>query len=225
MATRLYCPATAVSTPISPTPAATWEDVSILQRVMTSTSKIADPMATVSFSDADATNKDVLYRQYISAPLTVGQTITGSSTFKGQIRALETDAGNNLFVTVAIYVHNGTSLTKSIVSIRRDTVEADATVLTNRTVSGPTQATDYTTAADDRLVIEVGLSGDPAAGKSHSGSLRFGDAAATDLTEDDLSVVDLNPWLELTDTLTFDAEPATFRQLVVTQAVNRSAVY
>ena len=82
MATRFYLPATAAATPISPTPDAAWEDISILARAMTSTTPIGDAMATVSFVDANGDDKDVLFRQHVSLELVAGQTITGAQALK-----------------------------------------------------------------------------------------------------------------------------------------------
>ena len=64
-------------------------------------------------------------------------------------------------------------------------------------------ATNYTTVAGDYLVLEVGVGGDPAVGFNHESGMRFGDAAASDLPEDNTDTTDLNPWVQLTDTLTF----------------------
>ena len=205
MATRLYLPASAASTPITPTPDAAWEDTSILARAMTSTATIADPMATVAFDDANATNRDVLFRQYISLPLTAGQTITGAQAIKAQARVSETDVANNMFLAVGIRIINGTTVQKTVLAVTRDGTEA-TTSLTNRQFTATSAATDYTTVADDRIVIEVGMGGDPSlSDRSHDSSIRFGDAAAADLAEDDTSTTDDNPWIELTDTLTFGA--------------------
>jgi len=204
MATRLYLKVTATSTPISPTPDSAWEDTSSFARLMISPVAGSDPMTTVSFTDIDDTPKDILFRQYISNPLTVGQTITGGQNLKAQIRGSEDNTKNNMFVTFGIRVINGTTVQKTIRNISwSDNIELALTTLTNRQVVTTGAGTNYITVAGDRLVIEVGTTGDPANGETHNSSLRFGDAALTDLIEDDLSTLDLRPWIELTDTLTF----------------------
>ena len=207
MATRFYLPGTAASTPITPTPDAAWEDTSILARAMTSTAKISDPMATVSFNDADATNKDILFRQWISEPLTPGQTITGAQAIKAQVRVAELTTFGEMFLAVGIRIINGTTVQKTVLAVTRDNVEA-ATGLTNRQFTATSAATNYTTVADDRIVIEEGMGGDPISG-DHESTMRFGDAAASDLAENDTATTDDNPWVQLTDTLTFGAAVPT----------------
>ena len=207
MATRLYLPASAAATPITPTPDAAWEDTSILARAMTSTAVISDPMATVSFTDADETNKDILFRQWISEPLTAGQTITGSQALKAQVRGKEGGGGNNLFLTLGIRViaANGTTVQKVVLAPTRDDVELATATLTNRQFTATSAATNYTTVTGDRLCIELGTGGDPLTANNHNSDLRLGDAAASDLAENDTSTTDDNPWVQLTDTLTFGA--------------------
>ena len=205
MATRFYLPGTAAATPISPTPDAAWEDTSILARAMTSTATIADPMATVAFDDADVSDRDILFRQWISEPLTAGQTITGSQAIKAQARGIEVDSLNNLFLAVGIRILNGTTVQKTVLPVTRDNTELAQIQLTNRRFTATSAVTNYTTVEGDRFVIEVGVGGDPDIGRSHDSSIRFGDAAASDLAENDTSTTDDNPWIELTDTLTFGA--------------------
>ena len=206
MATRFYLPETAASTPITPTPDAAWEDTSILARAMTSTASIADPMATVSFADADDTSKDILFRQWISEPLTAGQTITGAQALKAQARVSQAGTFNNMVLTIGIRViaANGTTVQKVVLAPTRDNNIAAGT-LTNRAFTATSAATNYTTVAEDRLVFEVGMGGDPNAGSDHDSSMRFGDDAASDLPEDDTTTTDLRPWIQLTNTLTFSA--------------------
>jgi hypothetical protein len=161
-------------------------------------------MATVSFTDNDATNKDILFRQYVSQPLEAGQTVTGSQALKGQCRVAERATSCNLFFTVGIRViaSDGSTLRKLVIAPTRDATEA-ATSLTNRQWTGTSAATNYTTQAGDRLVIEIGMAGDPNAGSDHDSDMRLGDAAGSDLAEDNASTTDNRPWVELTDTLAF----------------------
>ena len=198
MATRFYLPKTTASTPITPTPDAAWEDTSVLGRAMTSTAKISDAMALVDFTDLDTSDKDIIFRQYISLALTAGQTITGSQALKAQARVSETSTDNNMFLTVGIRViaSDGTTVQKTVLAVTRDDTEA-ATTLTNRKFNATSAATNYTTVAGDRLAVEIGIGGDPdGMFSSHMGAVRFGDAAASDLAEDDTATTDDNPWLD-----------------------------
>lgn len=161
-------------------------------------------MATVSFADNDDTNKDVLFRQYISQPLVAGQTITGAQSIKAQCRVAERNASCNMFLTLGIRViaSDGTTVRKTVLAVTRDNTEA-LTSLTNRQFTATSAATNYTTQAGDRLCIEIGTGGDPNNGSDHDSDLRLGDSAASDLAEDDASTSDFRPWVQLNDTLAF----------------------
>lgn len=208
MATRFYLDGVADTVPISPTPDAAWENTSMLTRVLTTTTKSGETIATVSFADANATNQDILFRQYISSPLVAGQTITGGQALKAQCRVSEAGATavNNLFFTVGMRVlaANGTTVQKTVLVVTRDGVEAEfASVLENRQFTATSVAGNYTTVAGDRLVIEIGMGGDPNAGSDHDSDMSLGSSSGADLAEDDTTTTANNPWFELTDTLTF----------------------
>ena len=208
MATRLYLPASTAATRISPTPDTAWEDTTALARIVSDTAKLGNALATVSFADATNTDKDVLLRQWVTKlPLTVGQTITGGQALKFQVRGAERVNGNNLFTTIGIRVIKGTTVNKTVLVVTRDGVEL-VTSLTNRQFTANSAATNYTTVAGDFLVIEIGAGGDPAqtGGADHDYDLRLGDSGASDLAENDTATTDNNPWVELTDTLTFLAD-------------------
>ena len=204
MTTRFYLPATATATPITPSADAAWEDVSLLERVTTRTAKISNSLADVAFTDSNNADRDVVFRQYISRILTAGQTVTGSQALKAQCLVSEVAAGNNLFFTVGIRIIalDGSTVRKTVLTVTRDAVEA-VTTLVNRQFTATSAATNYTTLAGDRIVIEIGMAGDPIGNNTHSSTMRLGDSSASDLSEDDTSTTDNNPWVELTDTLTF----------------------
>ena len=185
-------------------------------------------MTTVSFDDADSTNKDILFRQYASLALTANQTITGAQALKFQIRAQQGSANNNMFTALGIRVvaSDGTTIQKTVLSVTRDNVEGDNAVLKNRQFTATSAATNYTTVAGDRLLIEIGTGGDPAILQNHDSDLRIGDNDTTDLPEDDTTTADNNPWIELTDTLTFVAVVITPTAVkFISQAVRRSVTH
>jgi len=202
MATRFYLPSTGAAA-ISPAYNASWEDTSIATRLAAVTAKIASAMTTVDFVDADETDKDILFRQYVSDILPAGQTITGSQALKFQIRGIHANLLNNMYTALGIRViaDSGTFV-KTIVSVTRDDSELP-TSLGNRQFTATSLPSNYTTKAGDRLVIEIGASGNPDPTGTHSSSLRIGDADANDLPEDNAATDDYNPWVELTDTLAF----------------------
>lgn len=208
MATKIYIPA--INTPVGISPAidSAWEVSSLLTRGIASTTKFGDALQTIAFSEGtNVNNQDIIFAQLISAPLTVGQTITGAQALKAQCRVIETTSSNNMFLTVGIRVMNGTTVQKTVLAVTRDNSEASNTTLQNRQFTANSAATNYTTVAGDRLVIEVGMAGTPAAGNGHSCSMRLGSNGASDLAEDNTTTSDDNPWVSLTDTLTFIVEP------------------
>lgn len=204
MATRLYLPSDTIVPPFTPIVAPGWDDVSIRVDTTTSTTKRSSAMTTVAFTDANAQNKDVLFMTFTSPELTAGQAITESQAIKAQIRGLQVALTNNMFTAWHFSIQNssGPTLTKALLAITRDDVEL-ATSLINRQFSATSLTGAYTTVAGDYIVVVIGTAGDPDVGSDHDSSLRVGDAAASDLPEDDTDTTDLNPWIELADTLTF----------------------
>jgi len=203
MATRFYLPSDAEKTPISPTPDAAWEDTSILVRAMCKTSKRSSAMTTIPFADADTTNMDILFRQYVSEELEPGQGISEQQTACLQCRVAQQTNSMCLAFGVRVIAGNGTTVRKILVPVTRGDLEAP-TVLTNRGVVKITPISDYITIGGDRLVIELGMGGDPTyLGDGHTCSMRLGDAAGSDLIVGGNEQTDNNPWMELEDDLTF----------------------
>lgn len=172
MSTRLYLSTTSAGSGFTPSGDAAWEDVSLLTRLLCGTSKIGSAMATVSFSDANSANKDILFRQYISPPLVPGVLLTflggdEATPIFASCRVVESGSSNNMFLTIGIRIiaSNGTTVRKTLLSVTRDDLEADASALQSRAFgdSGTTVVAtgNYTTQTGDRLVIEIGMGGDP----------------------------------------------------------------
>jgi len=156
--------------------------------------------------DSDNTNMDCLLRQYVSNELEAGITITGSQSIKAQCLAIEEDASNNMFLTIGIRIiaSDASTVQKTVLAVTRGGTELDSTTLTNRQFTATSAASDYVTSAGDRLVIELGVGGDPSLAGSHTAGVRVGDTGASDLPEDGTSTdTSKNPWIEFTD----DFEP------------------
>ena len=202
--TRLYLPSDALATPISPTPDTAWEESTGLTRTTTPTTKRSSAMTDKSNQDDTTQTVDWVFKQFVSDELTSGQTITGSQALKWQIRARENAAQANAFTSLGIRIiaSDGTTVRKTVLAVTLDDTET-VTILTNRQFTATSAATNYTTVAGDYLVIETGMRATFLADSTRTIVLRFGDAAASDLPEDDTDTTDLNPWVQLTDTLTF----------------------
>lgn len=207
MATKFYLPSEAASIPIGTTFSSSWEvTASQAFRARASTSKISTAMTTFNVTEASSTAKDIALAMYVSLPLTSGQTVTGGQAITGQCRVSETGSNNNMFWAIGIRVmaHDGTTQRKLMLDVTQNGSEA-ATSLTNRTYSTTSAATNYTTVAGDRIVIEIGMGGDPSGSNPHDFGMRLGDNAASDLPVNNTATTDDNPWVQLNDTLTFDS--------------------
>ena len=218
MATTFYFPSTGVSS-ASPAYDTNWEVTTSASRRPTSTTKQNSAMSTVSHAgDTDKTDQDILLRQYTSDQL-AAQTIAVQA-LKWQIRASETNAANNLFTTISIRSWNGSTF-QSILAITRDDLEL-TTSLVNRQFTAT--STSKVVAAGDRLVIEIGLGGDPAQSSSdyHNGSMRVGDTSGSDLPENNTNTDDVSPWLQFANTLTFLTNPTVTTQ-ACTEVTSSSA--
>ncbi len=205
---RLYLPSTSGATGLSPTPSTEWDDTASLARVIPSLTKTSQAFATQTVTYATATaNLDSLAKQYVF-PLQVGTVFATSDTWKGRVLCLEGASNENLRSQCIIRVLNGTTVQATLLAAdgstgtSNPTSEWDATALTNRQVPRGTTvacAANYTSVAGDYLVIEIGYR--KHAARSTTGSLRFGDNAASDLLENETSTTDLNTWIEFSGDL------------------------
>ena len=202
MATRLYFPSSG-NAPASPAFNAGWEDTTAASRLKCVTTRISSAMTTVSFLDANRTDRDILFRQYVSDPL-AAQTIL-AQTVKIQMRVRETHADNNMFLAWAVYVfsYDGAVLRGTVVALNRDATES-TTTLTNR--GDTATSTQVITQYGDRIVIEIGMGGNPHdfLGNAHDSDISIGDNSATDLPEDSTSTTANNAWLEFPNDVTIN---------------------
>jgi hypothetical protein len=207
MATRFYLPNTGAAA-VSPPWSAGWMGTDVADRRRCAIAKQNTSMATaVRQTSQTSANTDVAARMYVSDPL-LAQTIT--DTVKGQIRAAQDNTTYDHRAQLAIRVVSGDGATDRGTLLAPDggaLASEFSTSLVNRKFPlawvAPGNALGSVNAlAGDRLVIEIGW-------RRHStyrwGSIRFGDAAATDLPEDETTTTDLNPWIEFSQTLAFQA--------------------
>ena len=209
--TRFYCPSSGAAA-VSPAFDAAWEDTSAATRLRCVTTKSSTAMTTVSFTDLDTTDRDILVRQYVSDAIDA-QTIPATIA-RLQFRARELSSTEDMFIAWGMRVvsNDGTVVRGTLVTVNRGPVEF-ATSLTNAGDSANTTA--VTASANDRIVIELGAGGDPTA--VHDFDLRIGDTGSTDLIEDNANTTDNVPWVELSYAITFAGAATTWGGLLGTQ--------
>ncbi len=206
MATRIYLPASGYSpAPISPAFDAGWEKTSSAGRRRSATVKGASPMATSTVNADGAVNGDTLFTQYVFGPI-AAQTISG--TLKGQIRAYESAASLDARAQVLAKVVSGDGGTVRGTLLAMDTAglasefDAGTGLLENRQFprGGAVALTNVAAQAGDWIVVELGCR-QHASSLFKSASLRYGEAAGTDLAEDEITTADNAPWLEFSMTI------------------------
>lgn len=229
MATRFYLPSTGTSPIASLGYAAEWEASSTAVRRPTFRTKQSTAMTAVGQADATATsNRDAVVGQFISEPL-AAQTISG--TVKGQIRAQENASTANLRSQCIIRVVQsdnttirGTLYAGDLSTLTGNPTNEWATTGTNRPMpfGGSVSLSSLAIQAGDRLVIELGYRKHAAA--STTGTLYFGDNAATDLAEDTTTTTANNPWIEFSQTLVLQGDTVTGTTTADTMTVSGKAV-
>lgn len=214
MATRFYLGTGDVAPDggaIAPTFDASWEQTTSAVRARMVPFKRNSAFANLAIAETSTSGTfDFLFRQYISDPLNA---VTVTGTVKGVIRCLEsaTDADFRAQMLIKVMSRDGSTTTGTLLSHDASglTSEFDATTLTNRKfplawAGAGTALGSVAAAQGDRLVIEIGIRSHNVTASSRTGTLRFGEASASDLAEDETSTTDNNPWIEFSQTLTFE---------------------
>lgn len=170
------------SAPVSPSFSSDWDVTSEAIRRPLETIVRGSTMTTKSYSDSDATDQSILFFQFVGPPMKA--TASGTPSASLVMRCSETSTDNNLFLccTIRLVHENGAdySTPKILKTLTVDNTEC-ATTLTSRALA-MSSITSETIAEGDRLVVEIGLTGDPSPGASHSGSISYGDDSATDIS-------------------------------------------
>jgi hypothetical protein len=158
---------------------------------------------------------DFLVRQYVSDPL-VAQTISGSGTVKGQIRVYEINALAEYCrgIIIKVVSNDGLTLRGTLLSHFPSSLESEfATSLTNRFFPNSQSLSEVVAQDGDRIVIEIGVRSFNTITSAYNAYFRFGDAAASDLPEDETSTSDYNPWVEFSQTLDFEDRLKVFQNI------------
>jgi hypothetical protein len=211
MTTRFYLldTTTGGAAPVSPAFAAWNSTGSALRRRLSTILEPYSVFESIGVAEAVTTNPyDVLLAQFVSAPLDVNQTITG--TVKGQIRASEAnlDADFRTQLVLKVVSGDGVTLRGTLLTFDVSALSSEfATALTNRKVplaaSSPATLSSVAALAGDRIVAEIGYRSHNTHSTSRTGTVEIGCASATDLAEDETTTTQNNPWIEFSQSLTF----------------------
>lgn len=203
MATRFYLSST--TSVLTPTPGASWNDVTQVQRRPCSTTKDGSALSIFSVSETSATSGwSIIRAQFITDTL-AAQTISG--TVQGQIQTYESSTSANMCRAFAVYLWSpGSDTYKTLLTHFPASVTSEfvRNALTNRYFPPTgTAITSTASAANDRLILEVGLRAFNTATSIYYGSFSFGSASATDLPVNETEIVTYNPWVQFSANLVF----------------------
>jgi len=150
--------------------------------------------------------------RFVSAPLDA-QTIDG--TLSGVIRCMENNSGLNGHIAIAVKVIKPDGTDRGVLlacsapnvnnAVPSEIITATADTRRCMTIAESATLTLTSTAvtAGDYLVVELGYRENVNVSSSRSATIRYGDAGASDFAHSDSLTTDLNPWVEFSDTITF----------------------
>ena len=208
MATRFYLPSTGASD-VAPAYGTAWELTTGASRRKGVTTKISSAMGDVAVAETSGNGDyDVLCRQYVSAPISGSGTMSG--TFSGLVRVLQSVAAADMAAQIVARVVSNDGQT-----VRGTLYAGDAGGLGNEFplttavskwfpkdawVGNPIAISSVAYQDGDRVVLEIGYRAHNWSATSYTGTLRFGDASGSDITDED-QTTDYNPWVEFSYTV------------------------
>jgi hypothetical protein len=195
--------------PITPSYGASWDNTTGAVRhaaIRGAGSTGATSLSNNTNGGAGA-DEDHLVVQYISETIEA-QTIPAQN-IEAVFRCQETNVASNQFLTLVIRVvsNDGSVVRGNILSITRDNTEMAADNTRTRHFTATT--TEVTSLNGDRIIIEVGTGGNPAATGSHDVNIQVR-TNSTDLATTENATTAGNPWLEFPTTITgFGTSPTS----------------
>ena len=204
MATKFYLSSTGAAEISTPGFAAWTRTTEGLRRAMHPVKDAtAATSVTIWANGTAAANESALARQFISKPLKSGIAFVTTDTFSGQVRCMESGTNDNINrqpICIKVYNEAGTVLQSTLKVLGHygpNTTEWISGTLTNKTIANAVVlGANYTTAARDRLVIEIGGQVSSLGGSTVTGTQSFGSDNATDLTANqETDTTAFNPWV------------------------------
>lgn len=202
MATRIYLPSSGAA-PITPAYSASWYGAASarLGRILASLAHGATAQTTASHDDNSSAARTFYFGQWISPPLTA-QTIH-AQTVGVSIKVSETSTSNlnYLYWIIRVVQSDGVTYRGTLVGYNADDNVAPTTIASRYDSA---TSSELAVSLGDRIVIEVGMGGDPPGGGNHDTSMIFGDDATNDLAASDGDTDIDNCWIDFgTDTISF----------------------
>jgi len=213
-ATRFYLPSSG-SAPASPAYDTNWEYTTGVTRLPLPTAKSNTALTTKQWTWDGANTHQALYWQFVSDTLDVAQSISGTiSMVVG--KCAQTTTSGDTHLAFSARVVNGAGATRCTLLLYHATSTEYAVMASaaTRIHSARAITTCSTAAAGDRIVMEIGLHGvTPAVELTQ---MRIGDpTAAADFALTAGLTTDLDPWIELSQTITFGAPPAATTSVMI----------
>ncbi len=230
MATRLYFPATDAA-PVSPAYSAFWVLTANAVRRLLLRNKVATDTraAGTSISLTDSGTDTGLSRQFVSEPMLAGINI-GAMTVKVQAQMKENTAGSDVSasqLSIRVVDQAGTTVQATLFegTGAGELATELPTTQTNRAVASAQALAAYTTAANDRLVVELGfVTSATAAAPAATGMYGSGSGAATldDLPEDNTDTGAKASWIEFSGTIGFALTASLSDTITLSEATVKS---
>lgn len=202
MATRIYLPSTGTAL-VTPS---TWNfanQINPLTLKGVRTKITSSVLSKVEATGTTSPTARAMFR-WVIGPL-AAQTIDG--TVKGQMQGLESNAGANATIAIAIKIvqPGGADRAVLLAQTAPDTTTTPpefATTSTNRSFRNSSEVaaiplTSQVATAGDYLVIEVGFRS--ATTTTRNITLRYGDEFGSDLLENETQTTNGDPWIEFSD--------------------------
>ncbi len=202
MATKLYLGRSSF-TAIDPGTLGTW-GFNYRQRYKMGTTKLNTSFATSTITGM-STSASTLMRQFISQPLVAGTTLTSADTWTVNYQLSESSTSLNIFPKIYCSIVSAFGIPRGYAFTMLGGAEA-STSLSSREMSATGLVGSYVIQTGDRIVLEVGW--DKQASNTGSGSIRFGDNGASDLSGSSDTGSGDNPWFQYSGSLSFSAEGA-----------------
>jgi hypothetical protein len=223
VASRFYLQSTS-SAPFTPAAAdGGWErDATGHAARLTSTGKANSALTTLSSTFGATQTSQTRWGTWVSQPLDVAQTISGTvSLVVG--KCAETTTSGDAHLAFAVRVVTGAGVHRATLATSMATATEFPLIANAATrIHSGVAISSFAADAGDRIVIELGIHGVTPANETMQ--MRFGDPTGTaDFALTSALTTDLVPWVELSQNITFGAAATAASEGVSTTSITGAA--